>query len=199
MFRFKPWAALAVATLATLGTAASSWASVLFTLNNGNSYNVEYVTGTGSNKAILEIAFSSTDYYLFGYQWSSSPAPSASDMLLAVDVAKNDGQTGATLSTTLNVTSALYSWGLYITGMSYQSSSANLDWENYLWWGYLTSATGVTWTSSDVGSSDVKLTDGAFEAFAYGADPAGVGILPVPEPTSLGLLIIALLMKQRRR
>lgn len=195
---------IAAAAIGLACLSASSWASVLFTLDNGNSYNVEYVAGssTGNSKAILEVAFSPSQYVLFGYQWDSTKSITATDMVLAVDAAAKDAVTGQTIdsSETLSATAVSYDYGVYFSSFSYKSLSGTLDWDKLLWWGYYTSADGVTWAMpGDAGSSDITLTNGGFQGFAYGNYAEPVSVSAVPEPASLGLLIIGLIMKYRRR
>ncbi len=70
--------------------------AVNFTLD-GQSYNVEDITGTGANKALFEIDFGTNsvpDTHLFAYQWDAPLTPQTfGDMMAAL---QNDSTTGIT-------------------------------------------------------------------------------------------------------
>lgn len=193
---------LAAAALGFAGLTSAD-ASVLFTLNNGNSYQVEYVAGTGSKTAVLEVAFSSTQYALFGYRWDANPAPFASSMISDISAAETDTQTGSSIGTPLAVDSSDYGWGIFYTGFTYGSLSGISDYEkDGTWWGYFYSSNGVNWISPETyGASGSVVADNSFQAMAFGSgfDFTPVSVSAVPEPSSLGILIVTLLMAHRRR
>jgi hypothetical protein len=176
---------------------------------NGQIYNVEHITGTGSDKALLELDFGTNavpDAHLFGFQWDPVTAPSGRDMLLAM-------QTDA--------------FGLSFTETTFGAPPVHFL--NTLWyntnqppdsyptsfWNWFTSGNGQSWTSSDFGfDATLIVNDGlsqgsndGFYAWAVQHDDPNFGgdfndpnyvflppshfpaaITAVPEPTSLLLL-----------
>ncbi len=183
-----------------VGALASVSSASLFTLNN-NQYNVEYVAGSGTNKAILAIVFPNQGTKLFGYQWDDS-ASNAFNLLAGVD---SDGGL---------VTDSTY-WPDYfshtVNGFSYDGETAIFSWPDTLSWFVFTSTTGSDFTESSVGPDDIQLTDGIFIGYSIGEYTVVLGeyvsnaippgpINPVPEPATASVLLISAgLMLMRRR
>jgi len=175
----------------TAGTSAGAGASVLENFGS-KSVNVEYWSGAGANKAMTVVDFGAGGSYAFGYRWDGNAT--SWNMLQAIDSAGAFGMT--------------YTWwesmqAHAIDSMSYNGSTAVSDWSTSFlgFWG---SSDGTTWTAQDTGADGRVLTNMTWDGWSI-EDPTVSFVplnpprTPVPEPATMGLLLVAAAGLLRRR
>jgi hypothetical protein len=151
----------------------------------GTWVEVDYWAGTGSNEAIVVVDFDATggNSYAFGFKWDGIAI--GYDALVAIDAA------GA-----LDFEATLYGdMGYFVDNFYYNSESGN---ESY-YWQYFTSSDGSAWDSSGVGMSDRTLTGGDWDGWYNGFDPGVSPTTPIPEPATVALLGLGVLLLRRKK
>jgi hypothetical protein len=177
--------------------------------------DIQLWTGTGSNRAGLVIDWNdgtTQDSFAWGYRWSGSAT--GEDLFRAIAGALAESQSslpfGPPVSDgvgdpALSLFIRNFSFGPSVDRVAYlepggpahDQDSANFN--NGFWSYWLDEGTGTypdTWTSSMVGFGDRTLADGSWDAFSYVPDfngvPPSAAIAAIPEPRTIGLLLLAL-------
>jgi len=159
------------------------------------SGGVEYSAGSGANQANIAIDFDFDDSFLFTYSWDGDA--NGWDALSSIDIAGS-----------LDIDSVDYGgdWGVFVSDFDYPGGAeydygagANVGWAYY-------SGDNESWSLSSAGVSFRNLTDGNWDSWVwtnYSPDwmtaYRGPGGVPVPEPTTLGLLALGVLALCRPR
>ena len=194
-----------------LGFSASSMAGLV------NSFDdIEFWVGSGANQAVLIIDFNdgqTSESFAWGYRWDGTAC--GADMILAVAAADAnlsiDSEGDGSESFLLNSVS-LFShtqtkagdwsvfWNYYVAG-GYAGDEDNMD-------GIVGTPTAMSdggtslpssWTSTPVGASAISfgesgriLSDGAWDAWSFGAwgTAPGASVEAVPEPASALLILL---------
>jgi hypothetical protein len=167
-------------------SAITSSAAIATPVNFGGTWvEVDYWAGTGGNEAIVVVDFDATggDSYAFGFKWDG--IATGYDALVAIDAA------GA-----LDFETTYYSgMGYFIDNFYYNSESGDPSY----YWQYFTSSDGSVWDSSWVGMSDRTLTGGDWDGWYNGFDPGVSPTTPIPEPATVALLGLGILLLRRKK
>jgi hypothetical protein len=180
----------------------------LFTMD-GTTYQVAHVTGTGTNKALLEVDFGTNvapQAYLFGYQWNG-PTITGRDLLQAIQA----GQTGLSFTETYFASFDSY----LLNTLWYQSNQPADDYPNAFWFAF-TSPDGVAWTDSSTGYDQTPVSNDGFFGWALQHDDPNDGrdfslpplppshfpaAIVVPEPVSGAFAlagVVSILLRRTR-
>jgi len=207
-------AVLAVAVL----LAAAGAQAVPYVAADGREIDVEYWAGTGANQSVLIVDFrqGADDYFAFGYEWDTADAPTAADMVIALDAA------GA-----LDVDMTDYGPGLgfSVDRIRYDDGSGLMqtgDYPAYMIDGEAgdPSEEGLDWLLPIFGVSSRELVNASFDGFVHAVFPddyegwdyagpepriplveSGDGPDVIPEPATIalvGLGALGLLRKRKR-
>ena len=167
-------------------SAITSSAAIAIPVNFGGTWvEVDYWAGTGGNEAIVVVDFDATggDSYAFGFKWDG--IATGYDALVAIDAA------GA-----LDFETTYYSgMGYFIDNFYYNSENGDPSY----YWQYFTSSDGSVWDSSWVGMSDRTLTGGDWDGWYNGFDPGVSPTTPIPEPATVALLGLGILLLRRKK
>ncbi|MFM8457383.1 MAG: PEP-CTERM sorting domain-containing protein [Chthoniobacterales bacterium] len=192
---------------------ATSW-SQLITVGSLN--NIQYWTGSGTNRAALVLQFGASatpTSIAWGYRWNGSSATAATMLFSLAGTITGSSAPAPLLGADprLSVDVSFFSGfgGYFVNTISYNQSGLPAPWgqltrnikDDYFGDGtyptlYSLNSTGL-WSSSfalaQVGMSQLLLTNGAWIGFVQSdgvADPLGFTqpVAAVPEPTSLALL-----------
>jgi hypothetical protein len=176
---------------------------------SGTNYDVAHITGSGTNKALLEVDFGTNaapQAYLFGYEWNG-PAITGRTLLQAIQA----DQIGLSFTDTYFASFDSY----LLNTLWYQANQPPDDYPNSFWFAF-TSPDGIAWTDTSTGYDQTPVANGSYFGWALQHDDPNFGrdlnlpALPpshfpaaivVPEPVSLAFLgvgIAALALRRSR-
>lgn len=137
--------------------------------------------GTGSNRAEVYIEFQDGASYLF-------------------DVAFEEPISGLGLFDIIEAAQPLttvrqnFGWGEFVDGISFDGHSNVGFGGGDNWWHYWTREAGEDWISPWVGAADRIVSNGSADGWIYGH-----GAAPLPEPATVGLMLLGAAVLFRRR
>ena len=187
--------------------------AAVFTMN-GQTYNVDHITGTGPDKALVELDFGTNitpDAHLFAFQWDPATSQNGRTMLSALQ----SGGTGISFADTYYP-----AFGSYLLNTLWLNAQQPPDAYPTSFWNYFSSTDGASWLTTDFGYDQTPVANGQFYAWGLQHDDPNINhdysdpnapflppshipavITAVPEPASLTLLAgssIVILFRRRR-
>ena len=151
--------------------------------------SIEYWAGLGENEAVLCIDWNIGDSptLVFGYRWPDGQTRTGGDMLKAVESASDRFYLELQSSTYGDLVDGI-GWDADGNGFSKTDPADYFrpGWVDPDYWGYTTSADGITWEYSMVGMQGRELSSGSWDGWAYGSTEAPPDL--VPEPATLMLV-----------
>ncbi|MHC4156528.1 MAG: PEP-CTERM sorting domain-containing protein [Planctomycetota bacterium] len=156
------------------------------------SGGAEYTAGSGDNEATIAVDFDLGNYFLFTYRWDGDAT--GWDALSAID------QAGS-----LAVEATDFGeWGMFVDDLDYPGG-LEYDYGEGIntGWSYCI-GDNESWSSSPVGVSFYPLSDGEWNSWVWtNYDESwmpvrGPGEQPIPEPGTLALLGLGVLLVRKR-
>lgn len=198
---------------------ATASAAAVTTLNahavSYGNYQLEALTGTGTNTSVCVFDFGATEY-AFGYRYDGQKT--GADLLTALNNTFGisiayDATWGTPASinyNSYNMITGVASDGGHISALFNYSSGGTAvnDWvEPAVTINYVGGGTGgPIWTFAETGFASRYLTDGSWDGWIQGTykgwtgySTAPDGPSPIPEPTALGLLALGAMVFWRGR
>ncbi|MCE5279441.1 MAG: PEP-CTERM sorting domain-containing protein [Planctomycetaceae bacterium] len=176
-----------VAVCGVLVLAASAQAAVF------DGVQVEAWTGSGANEAVVVIDFGVGKNFAFSYRWDATAT--GWDALAAIDA-----------SGAIDVNATWYD--AFQAHLVNDISRTGVTKDDGYSWGYYTSSDGSSWSEYSMGCDARPLSNGAwdgwswgwidFETWAHQRSPVTPAVV-VPEPITLGLLLVGGAALLRRR
>lgn len=152
----------------------------------------EYSAGSGSNTAYIAVDFDYGNAFVFEYKYDGSKT--GWDALQAI---ANAG--------VLDIAYKTYSFGPMVTDLAYPGGVKINYSDPYAGWAYFISHNGESWSSPWVGASGRSLANGAWDSWVwtdwapdYSASRQP-GSLPVPEPATMAILGLGMVLAVRKK
>ena len=185
----------------SLATAGAS-AAVSWEWAEGNSVDIDYSIGSGTNSSLMIVDFQNGSYYALEYKWDqnldSNDPVNGWDMIetLCVEVGQSNP------SSLMEYDFTAWSFGNALDSFAYEGNFETATGvPPYPSWVYYLSdnSTNTFDATSGVGAGDRALSDGSWDGWSWHADGWGTGAAPIPEPATLSLLGLGAVAMLRRR
>ncbi len=196
-------------TLSLAAAGANAAAGVNWTWFDGNSIDIDYSIGSGTNSSLMIVDFQNGSYYAMEYKWDqnldANDPVTGWDMLEALCVwdDPNDANAPVNPSGLMEYQYTDWGWGITLDRFSYggndETAGSVSPWPSWVY--YLSdNSTNTFGATSGVGAGDRALSDGSWDGWSWHEDGFGTGAAPIPEPATLSLLAIgaATLLRRRR-
>ncbi len=182
--------------------AAGASAAVSWEWYDGNSIDIDYSIGSGTNSSLMIVDFQNGSYYAMEYKWDqnadANDPVNGWDMIEALCI--EVGQSNP--SSVMEYDYTAYNFGNALDRFSYGGNDeAATGVSPYPSWVYYLSdnSTNHFEAISGVGAGDRALVDGSWDGWSWHGNGFGTGPVPVPEPATLSLLGIGAVALLRRR